>query len=302
MSTPALAVGSRAPLWYGEPMRTVGIFGKLAHPEVPRLAGELAAQALRAGREVLLEEPLCATSAGARALPSFEVARLCDLAVVLGGDGTLIRVVRLLDERAVPVFGVNLGSLGFLTGFAATEAVACLGEVLAGRFRTSQRLRLQADVARADGGRKTFRVLNDVVVNKSSISRIIDIEARIDGAPLTVFCADGLIVATPTGSTAYSMAAGGPILAPDCRALALTPICPHMLTMRPLVVPEESRIELEVRGAVEDIVATFDGQQAEPFGPGDRLEIRAAPGRVALVEPPRSHFEILRTRLRWGER
>jgi|DewCreStandDraft_4_1066084.scaffolds.fasta_scaffold00303_28 NAD+ kinase len=283
-------------------MREIGIFAKLSHPQVPRLARELAALALGAGWAVSLEEPLAAEPEGARALPAAELARRCDLAVVLGGDGTLIRVVRLLDEREVPVFGVNLGSLGFLTGFTAAEAAAHLEEALSGRMKTSERLRLQADVVRASGERRTFRVLNDVVVSRGSISRIIDIEARVDGTPVTVFRADGLIVSTPTGSTAYAMAAGGPILAPDCRALVLSPICPHMLTLRPLVVREESRIELAVRGAERDIVATFDGQQAEAVGAGDRIEIRSAPGRVRLVEPPRSHFEILRTRLRWGER
>jgi NAD+ kinase len=160
---------------------------------------------------------------------------------------------------------------------------------------------LKADLVRNGGVKTTAKVFNDVVVNASGISRIIEIRAEIDGAYVTTYRADGLIVSTPTGSTAYSLSAGGPILLPGTPALVVAPICPHTLTMRPLVIQDESKISLRVEKMTESVLATFDGQQAEKIEPGDRLDIERAEGRVLLVKPPRDYYQILRAKLKWGQ-
>jgi NAD+ kinase len=280
----------------------VGIFGKAAHPEVQGVASRLARLAGQAGRRALVESSLGGPIQHATPEAPEAIARQADLAVVLGGDGTLIRAARLLDEREIPIFGVNLGSLGFLTEFTQEEAEEQFSQVLAGAFTTSARARLQVDLLR-DGIRIVrARALNDVVINKGVISRIIEILTEIDGVYVTTYRADGLIVSTPTGSTAYAMAAGGPILMPDASALVVAPICPHMLTLRPLVTRDESKIRLTLQTAPSSTYVTFDGQQAEEIRAGDVLQIERAPGRVHLIRPPRDHYTILRTRLNWGQR
>jgi NAD+ kinase len=201
----------------------------------------------------------------------------------------------------VPVFGVNLGFLGYLTNFTEDEAEEQFKKVLIGQYETESRVRLRADLVRNGDVKTTAKVFNDVVVNASGISRIIEIRAEIDGAYVTTYRADGLIVSTPTGSTAYSLSAGGPILLPGTPALVVAPICPHNLTMRPLVIQDESKISLRVEKMTESVLATFDGQQAEKIEPGDRLDIERAEGRVLLVKPPRDYYQILRAKLKWGQ-
>jgi NAD+ kinase len=281
-------------------MSCVGFFSKQAHPDVEAVARRLARLAAQAGWEVL-GAANCPVDAGER-LTARAVAKKSDLAVVLGGDGTMIRVVRLLDTRQVPVFGVNLGFLGYLTNFTEAEAEEQFKKVLMGQYETESRVRLKIDLVRNGSVIKTAKVFNDVVVNVSGISRIIEIRAEIDGAYVTTYRADGLIVSTPTGSTAYSLSAGGPILLPGTRALVVAPICPHTLTMRPLVIQDESKISLQVEKITDSVLVTFDGQQAEKIEPGDRLEIERAEGRVLLVKPPRDYYQILRAKLKWGQR
>jgi NAD+ kinase len=283
-------------------MKAVGLFGKAAHPDVQRVARSLTHLSRDAGHQILVESDWGASIEGAIAASSEEVASRADLAVVLGGDGTMIRAVRLLDEREIPIFGVNLGSLGFLTEFTVDEAVEQFARVMNGDFQTAPRMRLQAELVRQDRTVFCTRILNDVVVNRGVISRIIDIRTEIDGTYVTTFRADGLIVSTPTGSTAYAMAAGGPILMPETEALVVAPICPHMLTMRPLVIRSDSKVHLKIETSDPSIFVTFDGQHSEEIQSGDGLEIRRAPGSVLLVKPPRDHYQILRTRLKWGQR
>lgn len=281
---------------------TVGIFGKAAHPEVADVARRLGRLALAGGRRVLVESSLEAAIEGAESLGPEEVALRADLAVVLGGDGTMIRVVRMLDDREVPVFGVNLGFLGYLTNFTVDEAEEQFGYVLHQQYLTERRARLSAALVRGAETVASAKVLNDVVVNVSGISRIIEIRTLIDGSYVTTYRADGLIVSTPTGSTAYSLSAGGPILTPGVPALVVAPICPHTLTMRPLVVRGDASITLEIARITEPVLVTFDGQQAEEVVAGDRLSIERAAGEVILVKPPRDYFQILRAKLKWGQR
>jgi NAD+ kinase len=283
-------------------MATVGFFGKAAHPEVEAVVCSLGELALEAEWTVMLESALDGLVEDSLTLEAEEVARQADLAVVLGGDGTMIRAVRMLDDRDVPVFGVNLGFLGYLANFTVEEAAEQFRYVLLGQYLTEKRVRLKASLLRGNVPVVRAKVINDVVVNATGISRIIEIRVEIDGSHVTTYRADGLIVSTPTGSTAYSLSAGGPILAPGTRALVVTPISPHTLTMRPLVVQDDSRIILWVERSTETVLATFDGQQAEPIQTGDRLEIERASGQVLLVRPPRDYFQILRAKLKWGQR
>jgi len=251
---------------------------------------------------VLLDAGLAGLADGCEAAGEAHLVATADVLIVLGGDGTLIRAVRALGERAVPVFGVNLGYLGFLTAFTADEAPAEFERVLAGDFAIEQRVCLGCELIRAAGGGLRVRAFNDAVISAAAISRIANIRVEIDGAWVTTYRADGLIVASPSGSTAYAMAAGGPIVMPGTNALILAPICPHMLTMRPLVVPADARISVRQEDDNPPMVVTFDGQHSEQVGPGDRLEIARDPGRVLLVRPPRDQFDILRTKLKWGQR
>jgi NAD+ kinase len=283
-------------------MSCVGFFGKQAHPDVEAIARRLIKLAVKAGWDVLVEPGLSLDTDAEKPLTARQVAQKSDLAVVLGGDGTMIRVVGLLDEREVPVFGINLGFLGYLTNFTEDEADGEFKKVLVGQYETESRVRLKADLLRNGDVLKSAKVINDVVVNVSGISRIIEIRAEVDGAYVTTYRADGLIVSTPTGSTAYSLSAGGPILMPGTRSLVVAPICPHTLTMRPLVIQDDSKISLQVDKMTESVLVTFDGQQAEKIEAGDRLEIERAPGRVKLVKPPRDHYQILRAKLKWGQR
>ncbi len=275
------------------------ILGNPKHPQARAMAERLAGVCRAAGWDAWVEKDLTAPG------PTGEITEAldrCQLVVVLGGDGTFIRAVRLLDRREVPLFGVNLGQLGYLTEFTVDEAAPELERVLAGNFRTQRRSRLRVRLLRGRECPLDCLVLNDVVVNSVGMSRIIEMGARVDGNPVTTYRADGLIVATPTGSTAYSLSAGGPILMPQMQAMLLTPICPHTLTMRPLVLPAAAKIELSVARHSDGVQATLDGQRSEAILPGDIILVEQAAEGVLLVEPRRDTFQILHAKLRWGER
>jgi len=232
-----------------------------------------------------------------------EVAERVDLLVVLGGDGTLLSVARAARERPVPILGVNLGTLGFLTEVVLDELFAALERVLVGDVRISVRMRLEVEVRCGEKQRGRFLALNDAVVNKTALARMINLETRAGGKLVSEYHADGLIVATPTGSTAYSLSAGGPILAPELAAFVLTPICPHTLTQRPIVLPEASEIELRVLPPTEEVQLTVDGQEGLILSPEDHIWVRRSQAPVQLVESPfRNRFEILRQKLHWGQR
>jgi NAD+ kinase len=230
-----------------------------------------------------------------------EVAATADALVVMGGDGTLLAASHLV-ERRVPVLGVNFGSLGFLTEITLPELYPALEGVLAGDYRYEERRMLRAQVQQRDGPEITGDVLNDVVITKAALSRIIELDVLVDGLFVSAFRADGLIVSSPTGSTAYNLAAGGPILHPLLDAVVLTPICPHMLTNRPIVVSDQSAIEVRLRAAREgEVHLTLDGQRGFPLRGGEVVTVTRSPRAIRLVKSQRDYFEVLRTKLKWGE-
>lgn len=235
--------------------------------------------------------------------PREALAGNIDLLLVLGGDGTLLSAARALQGHTVPVLGVNLGGLGFLTSVTLDELYPVLEHVIAGKYRTSDRVMLQATVSHDGQESGPHLALNDAVVNKSAIARMLDFDVYVDKNHVGRYRADGLIVATPTGSTAYSLAAGGPIIYPDLDVLVITPICPHMLTNRPLVVPGPSRVDVDCSAADAPVYLTLDGQTGAQLGLNHRVTITKSEHKVKLVRPAdKTYFEILRNKLRWGER
>ncbi|MFQ5877629.1 MAG: NAD(+)/NADH kinase [Acidobacteriota bacterium] len=229
--------------------------------------------------------------------------RPADLYVVIGGDGTLLSVARATADRPRPILGVNLGGLGFLTETSLEEMEGSLAAVLDGRFDVDRRMALEVSLRRARRTVARRSVLNDVVINKGALARIIDMELSIDRSLVTTYKADGLIVSTPTGSTAYSLSAGGPIIHPNLDALLIAPICPHTLTMRPLVVSERSRVEIVLRTDNAETYLTLDGQVGFPMKVGDRVSVRRSRSPVLMVRSRRKdYFELLRHKLHWGER
>jgi NAD+ kinase len=231
-----------------------------------------------------------------------DVAADADALVVLGGDGTLLAASHVVG-KPIPVLGVNFGSLGFLTEITLPELYPAIEGVLAGTYRYEERRMLHAVVHREGRPENAGDVLNDVVISKASFSRIIELEVSVDGAFVSSFRADGLIVSSPTGSTAYNLAAGGPILHPALPAIVLTPICPHMLSNRPLVLGDGVSVEVRLRDARDgDVQITLDGQQGFPLAPRDTVTVTRSAQTIRLVKAPeRNYFEVLRTKLKWGE-
>jgi NAD+ kinase len=231
-----------------------------------------------------------------------QVAQDAEVLLVLGGDGTLLSAAKEAAPRGIPVLPINMGSLGFLTSFTVDELYPALEEMLAGKQSISERVMLQ--VERIENGKSAVpqRVLNEAVVNKGALARMIEVELFIDAAYVCRYRADGLIVATPTGSTAYSVSAGGPIVHPSVGAFLITPICPHTLSDRPIVVQDTSVVELKLTAAAESVFLTLDGQTGIPMRAQDQVRITRAPERLKLIQPPqKTYFEILRNKLKWGE-
>jgi NAD+ kinase len=281
--------------------------GIVAKPDAPRAHGvilQLLSWLGEHGHSVVLEKetadlvPAAVTaSAGKPELPG-----QVDLLIVLGGDGTLLSMARAVGDLGVPLLGVNVGGLGFLTATTLDEMLPALEAYLAGRMAIEERMLLSARVVRNGQSVCEHAALNDVVITKSAMSRIIDLSVSVDGRYATAYRADGLIISTPTGSTAYSLSAGGPILFPTMDAVVLTPICSHTLTNRPMVVPGTDRIEVTLL-ADQDVMATMDGQVGVGLRGGDTVEIRKAAFRIRLVRfPQKDFFSVLRTKLKWGER
>ena len=226
-----------------------------------------------------------------------------DLLLVFGGDGTLLSVAREPGVESVPILAVNLGGLGFLTETRAQELQDMLGRVCAGDFEIERRMMLDVRLATVRGDELRFRVLNDVVINKSALARMIDIETMVDGSYLTTYKSDGLIVCTPTGSTGYSLSAGGPVIYPDLALISLAPICPHTLSQRPIILNDKSVITLILKTPEEDVHLTMDGQVGERLHAGDVVDVRKSAAALQLITSPfRNYFEVLREKFRWGER
>jgi NAD+ kinase len=283
--------------------KTIGIISRPRREQlsavIPPLLRWLEARGVRA---LFDEETGSSLDQPATSRTRHDLARESDLLLVLGGDGTLLAAARVAAQRGIPILPINMGSLGFLTSFTLEEMFPALEETLAGRSSLSERIMLCAELHRAGQVIDGQRVLNEAVINKGALARMIELELKIDGAFVCRYRADGLIVATPTGSTAYSLSAGGPIVHPSVESLIITPICPHTLSDRPLVLRDSSSIEVSLSGDAESVFLTLDGQKGIPMQSGDRLRIVRAPERLKLIQPPRkSYFDILRSKLKWGE-
>lgn len=288
-------------------MITIGVLSRPDLAEAGPVLRELVAWLEQRGVRACLDEATAALggtqpTGTCRVTSGREVAAGADALVVLGGDGTLLAASRLL-ERSVPVLGVNFGSLGFLTEITLSELYPSLQAVLDGSYEYQERRLLRALVLRSGHPEVSGDVLNDVVVTKAGASRIIELDVSVDGVFVSAFRADGLIVSSPTGSTAYNLAAGGPILHPTLPAVVLTPICPHMLTNRPLVVGDESRIEVRLHSSRDvEVHATFDGQQSTTLTDQDAVRVTRSPRQLRLVKASgRDYYEVLRTKLKWGD-
>jgi NAD+ kinase len=283
-------------------MMRLGFLLKRGKPEARELAASVARQlASRGAAAVVLPEDADAIP-GATVVGAAELGRSIDVLAVLGGDGTFLYGASLVADHGVPLFGVNLGSLGFITQYARAETAGAVEDLLAGRLSVEERIRLAVTI-RSQGGSPppTRSAVNDAVLTQRSIARLLDLEARLDGAVVATYKADGLIVSTPTGSTAYTLAAGGPILTPDVQAMVLTPICPHTLTHRPLVFRPDA--QLEIRNASDGpVTLTIDGQWGHELASGGSIEVRRAAQPLRTYQSPRGFFGILREKLSWGER
>jgi NAD+ kinase len=271
--------------------RRVALVTKPESEEAERTAREVAQWLERQGIEACGEADL--------AVP--EKAAACDLVVVLGGDGTLLSAARSLTSQ-VPVLGVNLGRLGFLSEVGRQELYPTLVEVLAGRYKIETRALMDLELERADGSRATFRLLNDAVIAKSALSRIIELTLSVDGRLVATYRSDGLIIATPTGSTAYNLSAGGPIVDPRLAVTVLTPICPHTFSLRPIVVPDSSTVEVTLDTQQEKVFLTLDGQEGTILAYRDTVRLRRSALEVLLVKvSDQSFYDSLRHKLHWGE-
>jgi NAD+ kinase len=281
-------------------VQTLAIVAKKDKPEAATLAAQIRE---RYPQLTILGDRSLAHVLGWPRVEDRELAARADLVVVLGGDGTLIYAARMLGGRGVPILGVNLGSLGFMTEVPVEELFTTLDGVLTGRFQVDSRMKLTCRLIRSGRTLIEDEILNDVVINKGALARIADHETSIDGVPITTYKADGVILATPTGSTAYSLSAGGPIVHPSVDCTVLSPICSHALTQRSIVVPADRVIRVTLRSETADTYLTLDGQTGHGLQGGDCIEVVRSPNRVNLVRNPKvAYFSILRQKLHWGER
>jgi len=286
------------------PIRSIGIFSRPRRADLTAIVAPLLDWIAKRGCRALYDNETAEalTEGSTPGLSRNQLAAQSDLLVVLGGDGTLLAAAREAAPRGIPILPINLGSLGFLTSFTLDEMYPALEETLAGKSETSERVMLTASLFRKGQAIESKNVLNEVVVNKGALARMIEVELFIDEEFVCRYRADGLIVATPTGSTAYSLSAGGPIVHPDVESLIVTPICPHTLTDRPVVIGDGCKIEMRLRGDAASVYLTLDGQKGILMQSEDRVGISRAKERLKLIQPHRkSYYEILRSKLKWGE-
>ena len=285
-------------------MKKIGIVSKPKKTEIREIVPQLVEWLRKRDIEVCIDkETGSILESTEKCLTRNELPGKVDLLVVLGGDGTLLAAARTLYRRDVPIFAVNLGDLGFLTVITRDELYPALEGVLSGNYRSERRVQIEGELVRADEVLSTFRALNDVVLNKGAIARIQDFEVYADGEFISNYKSDGLIVSTPTGSTAYSLAAGGPVVSPSVEAFIVTPICAHTLTNRPLVLRDSANIEIVVKSQREAAYLTVDGQVGIATHSEDIIRVRKSDSYVELIQPPqRNYYEILRQKLKWGER
>ena len=290
-------------------MKRIGIIAKQNKPEAIPIVRNLVEWFRPKKIEVYMEEGMVKQFHPPLAGPHLnsigrgDIPTKVEMIIVLGGDGTLLSVARLVGDHNVPILGVNLGGLGFLTEITLEELYRVLEKVVQGDFITDERVVLNASVIRRGEKMAEFIVLNDAVVNKGALARIIDLETTINGEYLTTFKSDGLILSTPTGSTAYNLSAGGPIVYPSLHCIIITPICPHTLTNRPIVIPDDVEIRAMLKTKQQEVILTLDGQQGFTLEFEDIVEVKKAEGHIFLIKSPyRHYFEVLREKLKWGER
>ena len=285
-------------------IKSVGLIVRRDRPEALAIGIKLC-NWLRSEGVTTLAEAEAAAALESAPMTKSEIARVADLIVVLGGDGTLLSIARFMEGRETPILGVNLGGLGFLTEATIDEAQASIARVLAGDYDVDRRITLEAVVRRTmeDGSTRNsekFRALNDVVINKRPVGRMLDLEVTAAGENFCSYRADGLIMATPTGSTGYALSAGGPIVYPTLEVIVLAPICPHTLSNRPVVLPDSFELEVRIKDPDHDATLVLDGQEAALVGAADTTIIRKCRNAVALVRSPHPYFEIWRDKLHWG--
>jgi NAD+ kinase len=286
-------------------IKTVGIISRPRREDIARVVPPLVKWLQAHGASVTCDSETgdCLGALTVQTRRREELPGCTDLLIVLGGDGTLLSAARLAAERKVPILAVNLGGLGFLTTVSQDEIYSILEEIFSGKHRVSERVMLDAEIVRAGTVIRRQIALNDAVLNKAALARIMDLELRVDGEYVTTYKADGLILSTPTGSTAYSLAAGGPIVYPIVEAFVVTPICPHTLTNRPLVIPDSATIEVDFKSEDDAVFLTLDGQVGIELMRGDHIRVRKAAEKLLLVRPAKkTYYQILRSKLKWGER
>lgn len=278
-------------------MQTIGISAKVASPSALDYAARVIADLRQRGLAVCLDYATAdKLDDRGQCVSKGDLGRHSNLLITFGGDGTLLSVARHAPPD-VPILGVNMGTLGFLTEVRVEEFPETLEHVLAGDFQSEERMTF--DVSVRD---RSYRVLNDATINKSALARIVDMRVTVSGAFVSNFRADGLIVATPTGSTAYNLSAGGPIIHPTMSAIVITPICPHMLTNRPIVLPASLDVEIRIATENQEIFLTLDGQEGLPLTADDTVRVRRSESSVTLVRTgEKSYFDVLRAKLKWGE-
>jgi len=283
-------------------LKTIGLFGNPGKREI----GDAVARVIARSREENVDTAAQSELAGVvdsdtRICASGELGHLADVIIALGGDGTMLRAARSLDDSATPLLGINLGGLGYLTDVPLSELDEALDRLFAGDFTPAPRARVQGVVLRDGAEVARYRALNDIVVNMGSLPRALHMEVRLDNVALGRFLGDGLIVSTPTGSTAYNLSAGGPIIHPGVSALVVNPICPHSLAIRPLLVPIEKTVELRLHDVGQGATLTADGQEAMPLVENDRVVYRRDDVPVHLVKFPSSDFfRAMQSKLQWG--
>jgi NAD+ kinase len=284
-------------------IKTIGLISKPHVEQAAEVVRGLIGWLVPRGVKLRLDEVTAAYVGRTDGLPRSDTPEGCDFIIVLGGDGTLLSAARAVGGRDIPLFAVNLGGLGFLTTIPVGEIYPDLERALAGDFRAAKRRMLHCELVRGGQTVSTYEALNDVVLHKALIARMIDLETHVDAHAVCSYKGDGLVISTPTGSTAYSLSAGGPIVFPSVACLCLTPICPHMLTNRPVIVPDSSVIRVRNRGGDGETYLTIDGQVGEPLRRDDLVICQSSSYSIRLIRPPKlMFFDVLRDKLKWGER
>jgi NAD+ kinase len=301
-SPPESAHDSRVSPAAKRAIKAIGLVVKRNQPEAVALAQKLARH-LKSRRIAALADTDIARTIDAEPVPREELAERADFIVVLGGDGTLLGVARLAASRGTPILGINLGGLGFLTQVTIDESMQALDRMLQGEYEVDRRITLDVVVQRATHELRRldrFVAVNDVVLNRGPLGRMLLVEVSANGQPFCTYRADGLIIATPTGSTAYALSAGGPIVYPTLGVVVLAPICPHTLSNRPVVLPDSFELEIRVRASDHDATMTVDGQESSMVGVEDAIRVKRGSHGVALVRSEHGYFEVWRNKLRWG--